>query len=156
MLYSSCFEILAYCTTSVILFVLYITKNFCAKSCQEYLPNMGQKAFYWFLLSIVAKAIELDTHQVKVPLRGFRYRHFLKCRHLRNDKTLPVHPTSPRGHQKMRQVLPHLSAPFTKREIEAKYFILSPLSVALASILSFLVLYCTKFCSDFVWHRSIR
>ena len=70
-------------------------------------------------------------------LRGTRYRHFLECRRLRNVKILPLHPTSPRGHQKMRQDLPHLSVPFTKREIEAKYFILSPLSAAPALFLSF-------------------
>ena len=70
-------------------------------------------------------------------LRGIRYRHFLECRRLRNVKILPLHPTSPRGHQKMRRLPPHLSVPFTKREIEAKYFILSPLSAAPALFLSF-------------------
>lgn len=72
-----------------------------------------------------------------IPLRGYRSRHFLKCRRLRNVKILPLHPTSPRGHQKMRRLPPHLSVPFTKREIEAKYFILSPLSAAPALFLSF-------------------
>ena len=71
--------------------------------------------------------------ELLISLRGYRSRHFLECRRLRNVKILPLHPTSPRGHQKMRQDLPHLSVPFTKREIETKYFILSPLSAAFSS-----------------------